>query len=390
MHIHLLTVLLAGLAMVGPFAIDTYLPSFPAIAAHFAVTPAMVQQTLSVYLLAFATMNLFYGTLSDSFGRRKVILASLLGFTVASIGATLASSFNELLVFRALQGATAGAGFVIGQAIVRDRFQGADAQRMLANIMMVFGVAPAAAPVIGGFLHVTFGWRSTLAFMAVIGLILLLACLRMLQETLPPAARQAFQVRQIARNYATAVRHPQFLLRAFSAGLAFSGFALYISSAASFVMQVLHLPETAFGWLFIPMVSGMVAGSATSGRLAYRVPGCTLIRYGYLIMGGATLLNLAYTSLFVAAIPWAVLPIMLYAFGMAMTLPALTVATQGLLPHMRGLAASMQSFIQMALFAVMAGLVAPLLFDSAFKLAAGAAVGLILSLGCWMLGKGKG
>lgn len=386
MNTKLLTIVLAGLAMIGPFAIDTYLPSFPAIAEHFAVAPALVQQTLSVYLFAFSLMNLFYGTLSDSFGRRPVILVSLLVFTAASIGAALAPSFTWLLAFRALQGASAGAGMVIGQAIVRDRFQGADAQRFIANIMMVFGVAPAVAPVIGGFLHVAFGWRSNFAFMAGIGVLLLLACHASLRETLPPASRQAFRASSIARNYWTALRHPQFLLRAFGAGFAFSAFALYISSAASFVMQVLRLPETAFGWLFIPMVAGMVIGSATSGRLAHRVPLPGMVRRGFAVMTVAALANLAYTSQFAAAVPWAVLPIMLYAFGMAMALPAMSVMTQGLFPQMRGLAASLQNFVQMLIFALVSGFVAPLLFDSAFKMAEGVAAGLVLSLVCWVLG----
>lgn len=386
MTIHLLTLVLAGLAMIGPFAIDTYLPSFPAIAEHFAVAPMAVQQTLSVYLFAFSLMNLFYGTLSDSFGRRPVILVSLLLFTAASVGAALAPSFAWLLTFRALQGATAGAGMVVGQAIVRDRFQGADAQRLIANIMMVFGVAPAVAPVIGGFLHVAFGWRSTLAFMAGIGLVLLAACHVALRETLPPSSRQAFRAGNIAGNYWTAVRHPQFLLRAFGVGFAFSGFGLYIASAASFVMQVLRLPETAFGWLFIPMVGGMVLGSATSGRLAHRVPAPAMIRRGYAVMALAAIVNLAYTALSAPAVPWAVLPIMLYAFGMAVALPAMSLMTQGLLPQLRGLAASLQNFVQMLIFALVSGFVAPLLFDSALNMAAGVAVGLALSIAFWSAG----
>jgi DHA1 family bicyclomycin/chloramphenicol resistance-like MFS transporter len=386
MNTKLLTVVLAGLAMIGPFAIDTYLPSFPAIAEHFTVAPALVQQTLSVYLFAFSLMNLFYGTLSDSFGRRPVILFSLVLFTAASIGAALSASFTSLLVFRALQGASAGAGMVIGQAIVRDRFQGADAQRFIANIMMVFGIAPAVAPVIGGLLHVAFGWRSTFAFMTAIGIILLIACCATLRETLPAASRQPFRAAAIAGNYWTALRHPQFLLRAFGAGFAFSGFALYISSAASFVMQVLHLPETAFGWLFIPMVAGMVIGSAASGRLAHRVSLPGMVRRGFLVMAAAAAINLTYTSLFAPAVPWAVLPIMLYAFGMAMAVPAMSVMTQSLFPQMRGLAASLQNFIQMLIFALVSGFVAPLLFDSAFKMAEGVAVGLVLAMACWTLG----
>ncbi len=386
MNTGILTLILGGLAMVGPFAIDTYLPSFQAIAQHFDVSSTMVQQTLSIYLFAFSLMNLLYGTLSDSFGRRPVILLSLLMFTIASIGAALTPSFTWLLIFRGLQGASAGAGMVVGQAIVRDRLDGAAAQRMVANIMMVFGIAPAIAPVIGGFLHVAFGWRSSFVFMAAITLILFVVCLRGLPESLDRESRNSFHLIRIAGNYWTAIQHPQFLLSSLAIGFAFGGFALYISSAANFVMEVLHLPETAFAWLFLPMVGGMIIGSAVGGKLAHRVTATTMIRQGFIIMAVATLVNLSYTRFFVASVPWAVFPIMLYTFGVALALPGMTVIVLGIFPKMRGLAASLQNFIQMLIFALVSGFVAPMLFDSAFKLAAGVAAGMALSFGCWGLG----
>src|SRR3954471_8575037 len=133
MH-RLLTVILACLGMVGALAIDTHLPSMPAIGRAFEVGPVAVQQTLSIFLFTFAFMMLFYGTLSDSFGRRPVILVALCVYTLASAGAAFAPSFGWLLVFRALQGLAAGAGSVIGQAIVQDRFSGADAQKIMSHI----------------------------------------------------------------------------------------------------------------------------------------------------------------------------------------------------------------------------------------------------------------
>jgi len=169
LHTRTLTLTLAGLAMLGAFSVDAFLPSFPAISADFQVDAAVVQQTLSAYLLAFSVMSLFYGTLSDAFGRRPVILVSLVVFTLASAGAAFAPSFGWLLLCRVLQGLSAGGGRVIGQAIVRDRFAGAEAQRLMASITMVFGLAPAVAPVIGGYLHSAFGWRSVFVFLVAVG-----------------------------------------------------------------------------------------------------------------------------------------------------------------------------------------------------------------------------
>ena len=378
----LLTVILACLGMVGALAIDTYLPSIPAIGREFGVGSVAVQQTLSVFLFTFAFMMLFYGTLSDSFGRRPVILVALVVYTLASCGATVAPSFGWLLACRALQGLSAGAGSVIGQAIVQDRFTGADAQRITSHIMMVFGLAPAIAPVLGGWLHVTFGWRATFVFLTLFGAIMTLVCWKLLPESLPREKRHAFHGAAIARNYAKVLGHPQFVLLALSVGLAFGGLSLYIGSAANFVMDILHLPETAFAWMFIPLIGGIVLGSAWGAKRAARIPAARMRWIGFCTMALACVLNVGYTALAgdAVAVPWAVLPLMVYTFGLAVAMPAIQVGALGLFPDNRGLASSMLSFIQMMSFALVSGLVAPLLFGSAFKIACGVTVGLVASV----------
>ena len=381
----LLTVILACLGMVGALAIDTYLPSIPAIGREFGVGPLAVQQTLSVFLFCFAFMMLFYGTLSDSFGRRPVILIALAVYTVASLGAVFAPTFGMLLACRALQGLAAGAGSVIGQAIVQDRFSHdqAHAQRIMSHIMVVFGLAPAIAPILGGWLHVTFGWRSTFVFLALFGALMMVLVYRGLPESLPREQRHAFHGMAIARNYLMVARRPRFLLLALSVGMAFGGLSLYIGSAANFVMDILHLPETAFAWLFIPMIGGMTLGSAWGSKAASRIAPGKMMWLGFAIMGAASVLSVSYNALFVAAIPWAVLPLAIYTFGLAVAMPALQVSALSLFPDNRGLASSMLSFIQMTAFALVSGALAPLLFDSAFKLACGVAGGLLVSFGCW-------
>ncbi len=383
----LLTVILAFLGMVGALAIDTYLPSFHAIGREFEVGPVAVQQTLSVFLFTFAFMMLFYGTLSDSFGRRPVILVALTLYTAASLGAVFAPSFGWLLVCRALQGLAAGAGSVIGQAIVQDRYSHdqAHAQRIMSHIMMVFGLAPAIAPILGGWLHVSFGWRSTFLFLAIFGALMILLVYKGLAESLPKAQRHAFHGIAIARNYLKVLRHRQFLLAAVAVGLSFGGLSLYIGSAANFVMEILKLPETAFAWLFIPMIGGMTIGSAWGGRAAARMAPGRLIWLGFSIMVMAGVINVAYNYWFTASVPWAVLPLAVYTFGLAVAMPALQVGALSLFPDNRGLASSMLSFIQMMLFAMVSGLVAPLLFGSALKMACGVLAGLAGSFVCWRL-----
>lgn len=381
----LLTLLLAGLSMVGPLAIDTYLPSFPAITHAFDVSPLMVQQTLSMFLFCFAFMMLFYGTLSDSFGRRPVILISLVAYIAASVVAAMAPSIGVLLACRIVQGLSAGAGSVVGRAIVMDRFDGIQAQKILSHIMMVFGLAPAIAPVLGGWLQVSFGWRSVFWFLSAFGLLMLVSVYRALPESLPVKERHAFHPGVIAKNYWKVLCHRHFLLLAVAVGMCFAGVALYIGSAAYFVMNILHLPETAFAWMFVPLISGMVIGSALSGKFAHRFSRTQQVWAGFAVMIGAGVINVAYNAMFTAAIPWAVMPLFIYSFGLALAMTPLSLIALDYFPNNSGLASSMQSFIQMLLFALVSGLVAPLLFDSALNLAWGVLASLVISLIAWVL-----
>ena len=381
----LLTVILAFLGMVGALAIDTYLPSIPAIGREFQVGAVAVQQTLSIFLFCFAFMMLFYGTLSDSFGRRPVIMVALAFYTAASLGAALAPSFGWLLAARALQGLAAGAGSVVGAAIVQDRFKGAEAQKIMSHIMMVFGLAPAIAPIFGGWLHVHFGWRATFYFLALFGTAMWLLAWRALPESLPRESRAEFHPGTIAANYLKVLSNPRFVLLAMTVGMAFGGLSLYIGSAANFVMEILHLPETAFGWMFIPLIRGMVLGSAWAGKAAASVAPVRMKWIGFAIMFTGAIAGVVHGMLFAPAVPWSVLPLMIFTFGLAAAMPAIQMSAFELFPDNRGLSSSMLSFIQMIAFALVSGLVAPLLFGSALKLASGMLGGVVLAFICWRL-----
>jgi DHA1 family bicyclomycin/chloramphenicol resistance-like MFS transporter len=383
----LLISILAALAMMGALSIDAYLPALPAIAADLHVTPAAAQQTLTIYLFGFAFMMLFYGTLSDSFGRRPVILVSLVCYLLSSIGAVAATSLSMLLLCRLLQGLSAGAGQVVGPAIVTDLLKGAEAQRALSFIWVIFGVAPAVAPIIGGWLQAAFGWHSIFIFIALFTFILLGVCLWLLPESLPREERHPFHFKVIVANYWQVGRHGRFLLGSLGYALSLSGILIYVASAPAFVFNILHLTVKDFGWLFLPLIGGMTLGSFISGHVSHQIKPQTQIRTGYGIMIAATVVNLAYTALCTAKIPWAVMPIFVYGLGLTLALPAMLVIILEMFPRMRGLAASLQGFIFMSVFAIGSGAICPLLFGSAFHLAAGVAVGLALSLVCWLLGR---
>jgi len=251
--------------------------------------------------------------------------------------------------------------------------------------MMVFGLAPAIAPVVGGWLHVHFGWRSTFYFLAAFGALMFLLAWRALPESLAKADRHPFHPVAIAANYLKVMRNPRFVLLSLTVGMAFGGLSLYIGSAANFVMEILQLPETAFGWLFIPLISGMVLGSAWGGKVAGSLAPKKMKWIGFGIMALGAGLGVGYNALFAAAVPWAVLPLMVFTFGLAAAIPAVQLSAFALFPDNRGLSSSMMSFVQMICFAIVSGLVAPMLFGSALKLACGMLAGLVLSFICWRL-----
>jgi len=366
-----LALLLACLSALGPFSIDTYLPSFPDIAQRLGATQIEVQQTLAAYLFSFAAMTLWHGAIADRFGRRRVILSALALFGLASLGCMLATGIGQLWFWRALQGVTAGAGIVISRAIVRDLYDGADAQRLMAQITMMFALAPAIAPVIGGWLQTAFGWRSVFAFLALSTLALWIACLRLLPETLPPERRQSLRPAYLASTYRKVFSSPRFLFACAALALNFGGFFIYVLSSPVFLMHHLGLPETAFLWLFGPAMLGLMSGSWLSGRFAGRLSTGRTIAIGYGVMGTAAAINLGLNLSLPPGLPWSVAPLFVYTLGMSLAMPSLTLFALDPFPEQRGLAASCQTFFQSGFNGIAAALIAPALWHSTLHMALG-------------------
>src|SRR5207342_3612463 len=184
-----ITLLLASLSMISPLSIDTFLPSFPTIAREFGLSSLEVQQIITAYLLPFACFSLVHGPLSDALGRRQVVIGGLVLYTIGSIGCFIAPTFGTLLACRVLQGTAAGIGPTVARAVVRDAFDGHNAQRLMSSMMLVFSIAPAVAPIIGGWVHVALGWRSVFGMLVVLGAALVLLTSLLLPETHPPEKR---------------------------------------------------------------------------------------------------------------------------------------------------------------------------------------------------------
>lgn len=379
-----LATMLAGLSMLGPFSIDAYLPAFPNIQSTLHATPLEVQQSLTFYMLAFAGMVLWHGALSDAFGRRNVILVSLAMFAIGTLGCAAAHTVHYLWVFRIMQGVSAGAGVVVGRAIIRDLYHDAEAARLLSMVTMIFSIAPAVAPILGGWIVTLFDWRSIFLSLLAYSILLFIFCYRRLPETLPPEKRHPFNPRFLVRNYGEILRSPLFHFKTGVLALNFAGLFIYISAAPVFLPQELHLGASQFAWLFIPSVGGVFLGALAANRMAGKMTFSRQIGIGFCFLLAASLFNLIYHLFLPPALPWTVAPMLFYTFGMSVVAPGATLLALDLFPHIRGTVASCQSFAVTLGGAIVAGLIAPVLSHSALWLAAGQTAFSASALVLWL------
>lgn len=380
---HWLILTIALLSMTGPFTIDTYLPSFPAIETEFQISRALMSQTIGFYLIAAAFSTLFWGPLSDRIGRRTVILTTLGLYLLASLGCAQSNDYSDFLLFRVLQGMSASGGMIAGRAMIRDAHDSHQAHRALAYVMMLFGLAPAIAPIIGGWLHEAFGWRSVFYFLAFYGAIVFLMSSYILKETLDKADQQSFHPLDVWRVYLRSLSHLRFLALILALGTSFGGLFIYIAGSPTVIYDFLHLSSTDFAYQFVPMTVGIIAGSFSSGKLAQHWPTRRIVHLAFVAMTMASLTAMINAFWFEATIIGIIAPQVLYAFGMALSMPALSILAIDCFPHNRGLASAVQSFIHILFAAFVASIIVPMLDNSVTGFALAQLLCLSAALALW-------
>ncbi|MCX7162294.1 MAG: multidrug effflux MFS transporter [Betaproteobacteria bacterium] len=377
-------VLLALLAMLGPFSIDTYLPAFSGIRQSLGASAVQMQQTLSAYLFGFAFMSLFHGAISDSFGRRPVVLWGLAVFTFASVGCALSQTIGQLILFRAIQGLSTGAGIVVSRAIIRDMYAPSQAQKVMSQVTIFFGVAPAIAPMVGGWMLIHSNWNAIFWFLSGVGVMLWLANFRLLPETLHVTQRQSFHVKNLLSGYWQLGSDPRFLLLALASGVPFNGVFLYILSAPVFLGELLGLEPQQFFWLFLLTIGGIMGGAMLSGRLAGKIAPKQQIRIGFYVMLSIGSINLCANLLFTAHVSWALLPIGVFSFGWALMVPVVTLLVLDLHPSRRGMASSLQMCVGATANGFVAGVISPLVMHSTIGLATASVLMMGVGLSSWI------
>lgn len=379
---HTIILLLAGLSMLGPLGIDMYLPAMPSISEQLDAAPWLIQLSLSIYLVGLAVMVLVYGALSDRLGRRQVLLWSTGTFTLCSLAVACSMNAEQLLLFRIFQGLSAGAGGVVGRAMIQDSLQGAAAMRAMSQVIMAFVLAPAFAPLIGGYLLDALGWRAIFLAQAGFGAVLFIWARLQLVETLKPEQRARLSLRALGANYLVIASDLRFQAMAVTSSLTFMVFSLYIGAATWFVLDVLALQVTQFGWVFMPLVGGAMFGSAFSARQAWRWPRSQQLRVGYALLLGASACNLAYFMLTdTPEVPFAVLALGSASFAFGLVMPCISLLAVERHASYRGMANSLLSFEQTLFFAFVTAFFSPALAPSATALASALLFGVLLSVG---------
>jgi len=343
-----LGILLTALVALGPISTDMYLPALPALAVEFAASPARIQLTLSLFLIAFAFSQLVYGPLSDRFGRRWVLFGGIVVYAVASVGCALAESAGELITARFAQGIGACAGPVLARAVVRDLYGREKAARMLAYMGMAMGLIPAAAPILGGYVTVALGWRANFVLLTGFGGLLILGVLFILHETNTARDPTATGPAGLLRNYGALVRSRAYIGYVLAVACGYGALFAFIQGSAFVLIDFLGVATEDFGLYFAINVVGYILGSLIAGRYSSRVGLDAMVLLGTAIMaaGGALMAGLAWSGLIgVAEI---IGPQLVFMVGLGVVMPNAIAGAIAPFPKMAGAASALLGFTQMS------------------------------------------
>lgn len=375
----LVVLMLSLLLGLQPIATDLYLPALPALTTGFGAAMSQAQLTLTALLLAFGVSQMFWGPLSDRFGRRPILLIGMGAFVVASVGSTYSPSIEQLIVWRAVQGAAMGAGVMCARAIVRDLYAPTEGARMMSKGLTGLGVIACASAPLGGFLSDLLGWRLSLMAVGVFGAITLGVIAWRFEETLRERNPRALQPGTLLRTWVQIASHPTFWAFALLSATSYCGLFTFLAASPFVFIQVLGLSKTAYGLIMMTMSFSYIVGTFICRRLllVLGVRRTVAVAAAFTLVGGTSMGVLALLDVQNA---WAImLPFYLFMMGHGVHQPCGQSGAVGPFPQAAGAASALAGFIMM----IAAFLVGGWLGKSLAAIQGGAGTVLPLTNGIW-------
>jgi DHA1 family bicyclomycin/chloramphenicol resistance-like MFS transporter len=375
-------VILGALTAIGPLSIDMYLPGFPALERDIGSPAGGAELTLAAFFIGMAFGQLFWGPLSDRFGRKPPLYAGLALYALASLGCALAGNVAALIFWRILQALGGSAGMVIARAVVRDRCGARDAARAFSMLILIMGLAPILAPLLGGWVVTALGWRAIFYLLAAFSLSCLTAIHFGMTESHGIRHEPPLHMLRVARNYAGLFASRLFLGYSLSGGLAMAGMFAYIAGSPFVLIQLGGIPAEHFGWAFGANALGFIAASQLNARLLKTIPPTRLLRRVLWVpaLAGLSLTGLAFAGM--ASLPLTLLCLFLYVASLGFIVPnasACALATHG---QQAGTASALMGALQFGLATLAGGTIGQWHDGTARPLAA---VLALCGVGAWLV-----
>ncbi len=346
------TAVIAAMVAIGPISTDMYLPAFPALITFFDTSIDQVQFTLSIFLIGFAVAQLLYGPLSDRFGRKPVLLVGITLFLFSSAAIIFVHEIEQMILLRFFQALGGSAGPVLGRAMVRDIHGAKDAARQLAYIGSAMALAPAIAPVIGGYFTIWWGWESSFVFLTMYAIAVFLIVAIKIPETAPPGSHHVLSMNNLIKNYLSLLKHATWPWYTLTCSFVFSGLFSFLSGSSFVIIEFLGFGAEQFGLFFTIIVVGYMIGAMTGARLLHHHDINTIISRGAILasVSGSVLAVLALLEFH--NIYTIIIPQFFYMMAVGFVMPQAMAGALGPFAHMAGTASAFLGFIQMSFAAI--------------------------------------
>ncbi len=363
-----LIVILGLLAMLMPLSIDMYLPAMPQIASELMAPDGKVQMTLNVYILGFAVGQLFYGPLSDSLGRKAVLLPGILIFILAAIGCAMAGTIDHLIWMRLVHGLAAASAGVVINAVIRDSYSSAEFSRMMSVMMLITTLAPLVAPVLGGWLLLAGNWQAIFWVLAVAAVIGLLLVTFVIKESLPPEKRQPLHLRTILSNFIILFRHKKVFSLMMASGFSFAGLFSFLNSGPFVYINLYHVSPQHFGYYFALNIVFLFVMTLINSRIVRKTGPLFLFRMALIIQFIMGLWLLVVCGFHLGFIPL-VLGVAAFIGCVSMVASNAMAVILDEFPHIAGTVSSLAGTLRFGIGAITGAVLSLFSFTSAWPMA---------------------